>query len=66
MDYEKNKDKPGAADIYLKIGKEMIDKEVNLFIESEKRLILYNEQINELKNKFFLFFIICNFIYYYF
>lgn len=66
MDYEKNKDKPGAADIYLKIDKEMIDKEVNLFIESEKRLILYNEQINELKNKFFLFFIICNFIYYYF
>ena len=47
--YERNRDKPGAVDIYLKIGKEIIDKEVNTFIHYEKILILFNDKIITLK-----------------
>ena len=39
-DYIENLDKPGVKDVYLKIGKDMIDKEVNLFIKYHKILIL--------------------------
>ena len=48
-DYEKNRDKPGAVDIYLKIGKEIIDKEVNTLIHYEKILISLNDKIITLK-----------------
>ena len=49
LDYRRYKDIPGAADIYQKIGKEIIDKEVNKFIHYEKTLILYNEHIINIK-----------------
>ena len=49
LDYKRNKDIPGAADIYQKIGKEIIDKEVNNFIRYEKILMSYNEQIISIK-----------------
>jgi len=48
-DYKRNRDKPGAADIYLKIGKEIIDKEVNTLIHYEKKLISFNDEIITLK-----------------
>ena len=48
-DYEKNRDKPGVVDIYLKIGKEIIDKEVNTLIHYEKILISLNDKIITLK-----------------
>ena len=48
-DYEKNKDKPGAGDIYQKISKEIIDKQVNTFLHCEKTLISYNDYIISLK-----------------
>ena len=48
-DYERNKDKPGAGDIYQKISKEIIDKEVNTLIHYEKTLISYNDYIISLK-----------------
>ena len=44
-DYKDNKDKPGASDIYLKISRDIIDKEINIFIKYNKMLILYNEFI---------------------
>jgi len=47
--YERNRDKPGAVDIYLKIGKEIIDQEVNTLIHYEKILILFNDKIITLK-----------------
>ena len=47
--YFHNKDKPGAADIYVKICKEIIDNEVKKFIKYEKTLIIYNEQIINIK-----------------
>ena len=52
-DYERNKDKPGAIDIYLKISKEIIDKEIKILIQYEKKFILYNEQIISIKKKLF-------------
>jgi len=59
-DYERNRDKPGAVDIYLKIGKEIIDKEINSLINYEKILILFNVKIITLKKiyliEYFLFF----------
>jgi hypothetical protein len=51
MDYERNTDKPGAVDIYLKISKEMIDKQVYKYIKYEKKFILYNEQIIYMKQQ---------------
>lgn len=48
-DYKMNRDKPGAENIYKKIGKEMIDKEVNFLIKYEKILISYNDKIISLK-----------------
>ena len=48
-DYKRNRDKPGAGDIYQKIGKEIIDKEVNTLIHYEKILISYNDKIITLK-----------------
>ena len=48
-DYERNINIPGAADIYQKIGKEIIDKEVNKFKGYEKILIYYNGQIINIK-----------------
>lgn len=47
--YFHNKNKPGAADIYVKICKEIIDNEVKKFIKYEKTLIIYNEQIMDIK-----------------
>ena len=47
--YFHNKGKPGAADIYVKICKEIIDNEVKKFIKYEKTLIIYNEQIINIK-----------------
>ena len=48
-DYKKNKDKPGAAEIYQKIGKESLDKEINIFIQYEKMLINYDDYIINIK-----------------
>ena len=48
-DYERNKEKPGASDIYLKISKEILDKEIKTFIEYEKNLIVYNDYIISIK-----------------
>ena len=48
-DYKRNQDKPGAADIYQKIGKEIIDKEVNSIIKYEKILVSYNDYIISIK-----------------
>ena len=49
VDYERNYEKPGASDIYLKISKEILDKEVKTFIEYEKNLIVYNDYIISIK-----------------
>ena len=49
LDYKRNKDKPGAADIFQKISTELIDKEVKTFIELEKILISYDEHIISIK-----------------
>ena len=48
-DYKKYADKPGAADIYQKIGKEIIDKAINKYIHYEKILISYNDYIINIK-----------------
>ena len=48
-DYLKNMDKPGVKDIYLKIGKDMIDKEVKILIQYHKILISYNVHIINIK-----------------
>ena len=53
VDYKENRNKPGAKDIYIKIGKDLIDEGVNIFIKYEKQLILYNDKINEIKQKIF-------------
>ena len=50
-DYIENKDKPGAQDTYLKIGRNILDKEINIYIQYEKILISYNVHIiNIIKN----------------
>ena len=49
LDYKRNKDQPGAADIYQKISTELIDKVVKTFIELEKILISYDEHIISIK-----------------
>ena len=43
-------DKPGVKDVYLKIGKDIIDKEIELFIHYHKILIAYNDHIINIKN----------------
>ena len=50
-DYLENIDKSGIKDVYLKIGQDMIDKEVNLFIQYHKILISYNDHIINIKKK---------------
>ena len=52
-DYDKYINKPGAPDIYLKINRDILDKEMNLFIHYQKLLILYNEQIYSIKKKLY-------------
>ena len=42
-------DKPGVEDVYLKIGKDIIDKEIKLFIQYHKILIAYNDHIINIK-----------------
>ena len=49
LDYQENIDKPGVEDVYLKIGKDMIDKEINMFIHYHKILISYNDHIINIK-----------------
>ena len=44
-DYKKNIDKPEAKDIYINIIKDIINKEIDLFIKYQKKLILNNEII---------------------
>ena len=48
-DYQENMDKPGVKDVYLKIGKDIIDREINLFIQYHKILISYNDHIINIK-----------------
>ena len=48
-DYQENMDKPGVKDVYLKIGKDIIDKEIKLFIQYHKILIAYNDHIINVK-----------------
>ena len=48
-DYKVNRDKPGVEDVYLKIGKDIIDKEIKLFIHYHKILIAYNDHIINIK-----------------
>ena len=47
--YERNMDKPGAKEMYLKIGKSIIDEEVKILINNHKKLILYNDEIIHIK-----------------
>ena len=44
-DYKKNIDKPEAKDAYINISKDIINKEINVFIKYQKKLILDNEII---------------------
>ena len=48
-DYNHSKNKPGAAEIYVKISNDIIDKEVSKYIQYEKKLILYNDLIIDIK-----------------
>ena len=47
--YERNMDKPGAKEMYLKIGKSIIDEEVKILVNNHKKLILYNDEIIYIK-----------------
>lgn len=47
--YEHHMDKPGAKEMYLKIGKSIIAEEVKKIIHYHKKLILYNEEIINIK-----------------
>ena len=47
--YKLSKDKPGAADIYVKISNDIIDKEVIKYIQYEKKLLSYNDLIIDIK-----------------
>lgn len=44
-DYKKNIDKPEAKDAYINISKDIINKEINVYIKYQKKLILDNEII---------------------
>ena len=48
-DYKRNQDKSGEADIYPRISKEIIDKEVNTLVQYGKILISYNDNIISIK-----------------
>lgn len=48
-DYKHHQNKPGAKDIYLKVSRDIIDKEVNMYIKYHKILILYNDKISDIK-----------------
>ena len=48
-DYTHNKNKPGVVEIYLKISAEIIDKEASKYIQYEKKLILYNDLLIDIK-----------------
>ena len=48
-DYRSSKDKPGAEGIYVKIGNDIIDKEVSKYIQYEKKLLSYNDLIIDIK-----------------
>ena len=48
-DYLENLDKPGVKDVYLKIGNDIKDKEVNIIIQYHKILISYNDHIINIK-----------------
>ena len=48
-DYKENKDKPGVSDIYIKVSKDIIDKEIDIFIKFHKMLISYDEFIFDIK-----------------
>ena len=47
--YEANMNKPGAQDIYVKISEDIIGKEAKKFMHYEKLLILYNDEIINIK-----------------
>ena len=49
--YEKHISKPGASDMYLKLFKDIINKEVTIFIHYHKKLILYKDEILNIKKK---------------
>ena len=44
-DYKNNIYKPEVKEIYINISKDIINKEINLFIKFQKKLILNNELI---------------------
>ena len=48
-DYRSSKDKPGSEGIYVKIGNDIIDKEVSKYIQYEKKLLSYNDLIIDIK-----------------
>ena len=50
-DYNAHIDKPGASDMYLTLCKDIIDKEVKIYIHYHKKLILYNDEILNIKKK---------------
>ena len=50
-DYDENINKPGASDMYLKLCKDIIDKEVKIYIHYHKKLILYIDEILNIKKK---------------
>ena len=52
-DYKSNKNKPGAAEIYVKISSDIIDKEASKYIQYEKKLILYNDLIIDIKKNLY-------------
>lgn len=49
--YIMNINKPFALDTYIKICKDILDKEANKYINKEKIFIYYNETLNDLYNK---------------
>ena len=51
-DYNHSKNKPRAAEIYVKISNDIIDKEASKYIQYEKKLILYNDLIIDIKKNF--------------
>ena len=47
--YRDNKDIPGASDIYIKISTDLLDKEAKKYINYEKLLLFYNDNIINIK-----------------
>lgn len=48
-DYKNHIDKPGASDMYLTLCKDILDNEVKMFVHFHKKLILYNDEILNIK-----------------